>query len=689
MHMSSVLSAMTLAPLLRRLAALVLIAGSARAQAPLRPWPEYQVILWTSDSVYARRDKLPLFAQRLREMGATAGMVHGAADPGPLAETKLPYYVENLVNRGLCLKWNSKVADWDKWVTAWKDARDEAGFVREYCFDDPQWSASAREEVERIVKRNAPNAPLLYDIRDEISVTMSANPFDYDFDPRALSGFRAWLKTRYASLDALDAEWDTKFAAWDEVKPFTTDRIKNRMASGSPLPSGATNWSALKDAAFDAAKPLLPLARWNFAPWCDHRTYMDISLAASLADLRRAAHAIDAATPVGIEGTQMPSAFGGYDLWRLSRVIDWVEAYDIGDARAIFGSFMPGKLVFATVGEKDARAARRRLWHLLLQGDRGCFVWWSDDCIDVKSDDYALTPRAKELAPVFAELRSPLAQLFLRAEREIDPVAIHYSQASIQVAWLLDSAVDGATWLRRFSSYEAEHGDHARVRSECVKRIVDAGYTPRFVSSAEIETGELKDERRLVLPCSYALSDEEVSAIRAFTRSPGCEVDASRRRANGAFDEHGRMRSPDSFPLREESSARELSSMSAAELRADFRRDIPLTVEVPVESEVRVQRYRLGDARLVALERNIGYAMGEDLRQRAVAKRLEESVKFDARLASKAHVYDLRSRRYLGFTDSVPVALDPWQPTLLALTRERLRDGDVVAQLHEQAIATK
>jgi hypothetical protein len=57
----------------------------------------------------------------------------------------------------------------------------------------------------------------------------------------------------------------------------------------------------------------------------------------------------------------MPAAFGGYDLWRLARVLDWVEPYDIGDAREIFGSFMPGKPVLTTVFETDPNHARRRL----------------------------------------------------------------------------------------------------------------------------------------------------------------------------------------------------------------------------------------------------------------------------------------------------------------------------------------
>ena len=55
----------------------------------------------------------------------------------------------------------------------------------------------------------------------------------------------------------------------------------------------------------------------------------------SLDGLRKTAHEIDAATPVGIEGTQMPHAFGGYDLWKLSQSVDWMEPYDTGNAREI------------------------------------------------------------------------------------------------------------------------------------------------------------------------------------------------------------------------------------------------------------------------------------------------------------------------------------------------------------------
>ena len=494
-------------------------AAFAEGTNQLRPWDEYRTIMWVGDTAYKQRAKLPLFFQRLRELGINTAMVYGEGDPQPLLDNRFPYYVENLVNRGLCLKWNSKVRDWDKFVTEWaKSGRVDSALVREYCLDDPEWAQWAGQEVQRIVRRNRDHDPLAYNLRDELSITTSANPFDYDFNPIALGHFREWLQTQYADLAALNTEWETRFSSWAEVKPFTTDQIKNRMASGEAVPRGQPDWQQVQALKFDPAAARRSPMRWNFSPWADFRTYMDLSLARALGELRQAARALDPRTPVGIEGTQMPHAFGGYDLWRLSQVLDWVEPYDVGDAREIFGSFMPGKPILTTVFETDTNHARRRLWHLLLEGDLGCIVWWSEDCIDWNSPDYALTSKAKALAPVLKEMTSPLARLLLRARRERDPVFIHYSQPSIQADWLLESTVDGSTWLRRFSSYEADHNQLALVRESWLKALEDLGYSPQFLSSAQIENGALRmaGPAALVLPGSWAISDKEAGEIRAF-----------------------------------------------------------------------------------------------------------------------------------------------------------------------------
>lgn len=686
--------------------ALTLLLGltihSVNAQtSTLRPFDEYRVIMWVGDSAYKDKERLPLFWQRMREMGVQAAMVHGDGPIQSLLDARMPYYVENIVNRGLCLKWSSSVKDWDKFVTAWKDKRDEAGAVREYCLDDPKWREFARGQMSSLVKKNAPNKPLLYDIRDELSTTISANPFDYDFHPLALAGFRKWLQSRYPSLEALNAQWDTKFATWDDVKPFMTDQIKNRMASGDAIPRGKPDWQAVQQLKFDAAEARKKPVAWNLSPWADHRTYMDVSLAGVLEELRQTARAIDPATPVGIEGTQMPSAFGGYDLWRLSQALDWVEPYDICDAREIFGSFMPGAPMFSTMGMSDANRTLRKLWHLLLLGDKGVIIWWSEDAIDWKSPEYALTSGAKSMTPVYKELTSPLARLFLRAKRETDPIAIHYSQASIQTAWLTESTVDGSTWLRRFSSYEATHNKHARVRHAWLERLQDLGYSPRFLSSDQIERGELKDVSALVMPQSWATTDKESAAILAWQKSgrtlladgtPGLFDGHCKLRAAGPFDSffppgapnRVRARKPGSSDSSEiDADMIKLAAQPAAEWMKWLADQMPSPppVRVPADARVQTHRYALGETRLLAFERNVSYTMTEDLKQGGGNEALEKPITFEASLAQRGHVYELRTGKYLGETAKFSVLLDPWQPALFAVTKTRLADGDVLKAL--------
>jgi hypothetical protein len=689
----------------------------------LRPWNDYRTIMWVGDSAYKQPEKVPLFFQRLREMGINTAMVYGDGNLKPLLDNQFPFYVENMVNKGLCLKWNSNVRDWDKFVTTWtKTGRPDSALVRDYCLDDPKWREWARGQMQQLTRKYAHHNPLAYDIRDELSTTISANPFDYDFNPITLGKFREWLKGKYKDLTALNANWETKFAAWDEVKPFTTDQIKNRMASGEALPRGNPDWQALQRLKFDPVGARQQPTRWNFSPWCDFRTYMDISLAAALDDCRQAARAIDPRTPVGIEGTQMPHPFGGYDLWRLSQVLDWAEPYDIGSSREIFGSFMPGKTLLCTVFEKETRPAMRRLWHLVLEGDKGCIIWWSEDCLDWKSPDYALTPKAKALAPVLKEMTSPLAQLFLRAKRQYDPIAIHYSQPSIQVDWLIESTVDGSTWHRRFSSFEADHNRMARVRGAWVKIFQDLGYTPRFIQSSQME-GLLNDCAVLVLPTSQAMTNGEPQAIINF-------FNASTERAPrlvfadgtpGLFDENGRLMPRSSLenlfpPATSESRASVVKGPAAKpgeakmgdialyarqrlaaepnlgwaqwvadHLKAGAGEAFPREVTVPLASRTRVHRFQAGPARLLAFERNIAYHMSEDLKQAGGNEQLEKPIDLEAKLLWSAHVYDLRAGKYLGQTDRITFRLDPWQPSLFALLPERLAEERLIETLLERA----
>jgi hypothetical protein len=516
------------------------------------------------------------------------------------------------------------------------------------------------------------------------------------------------------------------------------------MLTGERMPKGPpADWSALKQIKFDPMQAAKEPVKWNFSPWCDFRTYMDDVLAKTLDTIRQAAHEVDPNTPVGIEGAQMPHAFGGYDLWKLSQSVDWMEPYDVACSREILGDFMPGKPLFCTLFEKDAEHAMRRLWHLLLLGDKGCIVWWSEDCIDASKPDSPLTEKGKALAPVFREMQSPLAKLFMLAQRETDPIAIHYSQTSIQVAWLMESVADGKSWPRRFSSFESGHSRHAAVRNGWLKLLQDAGYSPQFISNQQLEEGVLRDIRVLVLPQSHALSDSQFAAVDQFwngsevarmvcgsdtigyfdargtfqakrasrwlnrmaggtpwwykTVSPdfspngwggfGSEISTQLKLRKGVVEEIPSY-SPVDWPngvdpidkMTEEEREEWSGAMPGLQMTNQIKVVVPPVIQVPRRACVRTHRYRLSTARLLAFERGVDYHMSEDLKQAGGNEPLEKPITFTAKLAEKAHVYDLRSGAYLGERDNIPVDLNPWKPSLFALLPEKLPEGRGVVE---------
>lgn len=475
-------------------------------------WDTYQVILWSTGPP---KDNA-LWFQRLREMGCTAEKCYRGASPAPFVQHGFTFYVENLLPQLAFLHSRKKLYDEDfRNATAAKDKR---FLVRKPCLHDPTFWKEAEGALKSLLEPYVPHHPLLYNLQDELSIGSYASPMDYCFGPHTLQAFRKWLAEQYGSLEALNREWETGFSSWDDVAPMTTYEIKEREQR-------------------DLAKGKLE----NYAPWADHRAFMDLSFSRALDRLRKFIHTLDPHTPVGVEGTQMPSAWGGFDLWRLSQALDWIEPYDIASSREIFRSFLPaGVPVVGTIFGSDLPRIRSRLWRLLLHGDRGCIVWDDEKsrCVRKNEEGMPITRRGRELAGIFAELRSA-APLFFKLHRVTDPIAIHYSQASIRAHWMFDSREDGDTWPRRFSSYEAEHSRFAKVRDSFVRVIEDLGLQFMFVSYEEIEEGVLqkKGYKVLLLPQSVAMSRKECVQIEEFVRGGGTVIADN---MTATMDEHCR-----------------------------------------------------------------------------------------------------------------------------------------------------
>ena len=471
------------------------------AAPPANQWPgwdTYPVIMWSTGAAVDQNQ----WIDRMRQIGITAEECTGC-DASSYVARNFGFYVENLVPE--LAFFFSRQALYDADYAGYTATHDPKYLRRKPSLSDAAFWAGALPHLGTHVAPYVGQHPLMYQLRDELSIGRYANPMDYDFDPNALRDFRTWLQQQYGTLDALNREWETNFSSWDAVTPMTTYQIKDREA-----------------AALAAGTPE------NYAPWADHRAFMDLTFSQSLDRLRGYIRTLDNTRPVGVEGTQMPSAWDGFDLWRMSQAIDWVEAYNVAGSREIFRSFLPqGTPVVSTVFGSDFPRIRRELWWLLLHGNRGAIVWDDETSRTIQKDQVGepVTDRGTSLAAIFTELKS-VAPVIMSLQRLDDRIAIHYSQASIRAHWMFDSREDGGTWPKRFSSWDETHSRIARVRDSFMRVIEDLGLQYNFVSYEQIEEGELQQGgyKALLLPQSVAMSDAECRAIRSFVEAGGTVI---------------------------------------------------------------------------------------------------------------------------------------------------------------------
>ena len=139
-------------------------------------------------------------------------------------------------------------------------------------------------------------------------------------------GFRAWLREQYGSLDALNRSWGSAYRDWDAVLPLTTEAARRE---------------------------------GRFAPWADHRTYMEVSFARAYRTVREGVREGDPEGRIALSGTQVTNPWNGCDWHRL----------DARDRR------LPLLLRREPVGHpplvREARRAHRLLDRLRAQRRRG------------------------------------------------------------------------------------------------------------------------------------------------------------------------------------------------------------------------------------------------------------------------------------------------------------------------------
>jgi len=374
-----------------------------------------------------------------------------------------------------------------------QDKSKKDAFIRTPSLHDLDEAAVHLGRLNEYVQSQRHMRPLFYST-DETSVTELVQPWDFDFDPRALADFREWLRGEYGTLARLNEQWETEFVDWQSVLPFTTDEMIARGGN-------------------------------NFAPWADHRRFMCLVFAKTVKQATDAVHAADQNALAGIVGAQMPSTFGGYDYWLLSQAMDIIEPYNIGNNRELWRSFAPEKPVFMTAFSSSPNEIWRH-WHQVLHGDRGSIIY--DERSSFLDENNNITEHGRPFVPLYRELTTGLVAMLAQAKVENPDVSIHYSHPSITASWMLERPSKETPWLSEDADVWKMHSERqksliARLRESAIKLNEDSWLPYNFLSYEQLENGVLdaRMPKLFILPGSVAMSQAEADAIVRYAENGG------------------------------------------------------------------------------------------------------------------------------------------------------------------------
>lgn len=643
------------------------------ASPPDRTWWDYNIIMWQQHPA----------AQTavLKGLGIDGGQWVGRNRTPPefLLANDLRWYAEN-ISTDFYSEYHryfpDRAVNW-KFVETRerykKDRTSKEPLKRYPSLSDPVWLSKIHDRLVESAKFYSPYRPFFYSLGDESGIADLAAYWDFDFSDTSLAPMRLWLRKRYGGLRALNDQWGTSFTNWDAVTPPTTDETMKQAGE-------------------------------NFSAWSDFKEWMDICYASALKMGTDAIHSVDPQAYVGIGGGQMPG-WGGYDYSRITKSLNAVEPYDIGNNIEIIRSLNPAMAVLTT-SFAEGNWEKHRVWYELLHGNRGLIIW--DDKSGFIGRDGVVGQRGHEVAPYYNELRGGIGALLINSERVADPIAIHYSQPSMRAEWMLAQRPKGENWVTRNSSTEYRDSEFLRLRESWCRLIEDEGLQYNFISYGQVEDGELlrRGYKVLILPHSSALSAAEAKEMQDFVAQGGTIIADGQP---GAFDEHCRRLAKSSLaPVFDGSTGGRGKAIQLTTDILNYHQDRLVSKEAAthrmmgellegagVKPEfavtdasgkpvvgVETHTFRNGGVRIVALMTNPQLRVNElgppEFRSN---DRFAKPVTVKLALPGERFVYNVRTGSAMGNLRELQVTLDPYEPSIFAIAPSAMPQLEVSVPL--------
>lgn len=443
------------------------------------PRDDVQFVMWQG---YPNNFLAPTMAEQFSRAGIDSFYDGGSLGYGPYAnQWWLPYATRFTDNK----------TDWYQE----KPTREAGDLVRDPCLNDPAFRDKTRETLAKVAARGLKYSTSDFTLGDE-NMFVNGN-WDLCFSKYCNVDFKRWALLTYSSLAGLNKEWGTNYATWNEVLPQTLEACKKT---------------------------------GNYVPWVDHRLHME-TVWAGIHDWSRGV--IQETVPqarVGYEGSDtVPTSWQADDYWKLARAMNLNNIYyrdflslavrDFSTPDTLLGGGWFG----GYADNRNEPFMRWFPWRTLFKGSNSFWVWMGYGSEGaVMAYDTSLYPFFQSACEEVAEIKSGPGKLLMGTQRENDGIALLWSSPSVHVG-----------------TYTPGFPDMDSVLTSTVTLLHDCGLEAKVLSYAELAEGKLtnKDFKVLLLPCSQALSPDEVEQVKKFVSGGGTVIADLRP---GVTDGHGK-----------------------------------------------------------------------------------------------------------------------------------------------------
>ncbi len=580
---------------------------------------------------------------------------------------------------------------WVPYTTHIAAKHDEKGIMTPHCWND---EANITRHVNDIVSKcelDRQSGVFVYSLGDEIATRGSC------IHPACLVAFRNYLRDEYKTIEALNASWGSTYASFDQVNLDPPD-----------------------DNNANAAK-----AKGNHPRWYDRQAFQCYNFTRLCKRFVDAFAKLDPQARVGFEGAGSFAAGDDYDLIVRTNAF-WSPYPGLGDE--IIRSIAPRDFPRSNwMGyTRDAESLLSKYWRMITRGCDSVW-WWRWDGV-ARFHGY-LAPHLgpyKATAEIVKDtqvVRDGLGTLVIKSTMLDDGIAILYSMPSAYASRVEQGPAYG--------TYVSAHETWSQI-------IRELGLQYRYVTDRMLRLGEFRasEFKVVVLPRTEAIGPQEAQTLRQFVQNGGTliadlrpgifdghckalqrgaldDVFGITRTAANANPERGEAQIGEGAPEMKIADAicDPTTVLAGAEASGHFGK-VPLAIShkygkgravllnfsitsfpaLKLPETPRTAEGFLGglfaaagvEADVNALDENgerarnlqiVRWANG-DARLLAVFRETGDPGKARVTLPRKMHVYDLRSRQYLGNTNAFDTDILPCRATFFALTPTEVRPAE-------------